>query len=544
MATQCTQPKRLRNAAWYKEKAMLAEAYEAGQILDEEQLAFLADPGIQAVVLMANISNYGSDVISEVPNSETYLNDMDNQKKLVLKEKVDSLEQNLSKQIKEKECLLEMFNVFQNKFKEKENKYMETEIDLEKKIKELNIIVFKVGQSTQPMHMLTKPQSFYDNVHKQAVGYQNPFYLKKSQRIKLTLYDGIVISEKHVAMPVIDDEETLILEEESRSKMSTKAKDPEVIAKKISYKHIDYEKSNRITDYFGKRFTSQQELSAEQAFWLRLSILPLYLLYHRSEWKFPVNYLSDSLINKLNLKSAEKDDLKAQIQDKVFVITSLKNDLRKLKGKTTIDNAAQIPSAITVALGMFKLDLEPLAPKLVHSRESHSYYLKHTQEQADILQGIVEQAKTQQPLDNALDFSCKHAKRILELLVYVGDTCPSVVKLRVKCSTSASGSKHSGNTKNNRISQPSSSNKINKVEDQPRSIKTRKNNKNQVKQVKIDDCDRLFQLMFDEYSIPPTITVSLVQEAAAPRAEVLADSPESIFISQDAPSTSLPSSQE
>ncbi|GJW14828.1 hypothetical protein Tco_0018961 [Tanacetum coccineum] len=30
-------------------------------------------------VLMANISNYGFDIISEVPNSETYLNDMDNQ---------------------------------------------------------------------------------------------------------------------------------------------------------------------------------------------------------------------------------------------------------------------------------------------------------------------------------------------------------------------------------------------------------------------------------------------------------------------------------
>ncbi|GKA89596.1 retrovirus-related pol polyprotein from transposon TNT 1-94 [Tanacetum coccineum] len=48
MARQCTQPKRPRNAAWYKEKAMLAEAQEAGQILDEEQLAFLADPGILA----------------------------------------------------------------------------------------------------------------------------------------------------------------------------------------------------------------------------------------------------------------------------------------------------------------------------------------------------------------------------------------------------------------------------------------------------------------------------------------------------------------
>ncbi|GJV12631.1 retrovirus-related pol polyprotein from transposon TNT 1-94 [Tanacetum coccineum] len=78
VARQCAQPKRPRNAAWYKEKAMLAKAQEAGQILDEEQLAFLADLGIPAV-LMANISNYGSDVISEVPTFETYLNDMDNQ---------------------------------------------------------------------------------------------------------------------------------------------------------------------------------------------------------------------------------------------------------------------------------------------------------------------------------------------------------------------------------------------------------------------------------------------------------------------------------
>ncbi|GJY56518.1 retrovirus-related pol polyprotein from transposon TNT 1-94 [Tanacetum coccineum] len=48
MARQCTQPKRPRNAAWYKEKAILAEAREAGQILDEEQLVFLADPRIPA----------------------------------------------------------------------------------------------------------------------------------------------------------------------------------------------------------------------------------------------------------------------------------------------------------------------------------------------------------------------------------------------------------------------------------------------------------------------------------------------------------------
>ncbi|GJT12342.1 retrovirus-related pol polyprotein from transposon TNT 1-94 [Tanacetum coccineum] len=58
------------------------------------------------------------------------------------------------------------------------------------------------------------------------------------------------------------------------------------------------------------------------------------------------------------------------------------------------------------------------------------------------------------------------------------------------------------------------------------------------------DWDHLFQPMFDEYFNPPTITVSPVQEVAAPRAKVLADSPVSISINQDAPSTSIPSSQE
>nr|GEU84433.1 putative transposase (putative), gypsy type [Tanacetum cinerariifolium] len=74
-------------------------------------------------------------------------------------------------------------------------------------------------------------------------------------------------------------------------------------------------------------------------------------------------------------------------------------------GKEIIDIAAQTPSANTIVPGMFKLDLDPLAPKLLQNKEAHIDYLKYTQEQADILQGIVEQAKAKQPLDNALDFS-------------------------------------------------------------------------------------------------------------------------------------------
>ncbi|GJX27695.1 hypothetical protein Tco_0235774 [Tanacetum coccineum] len=118
---------------------------------------------------------------------------------------------------------------------------------------------------------------------------------------------------------------------------------------------------------------------------------------------------NDSLIDKLNLKSAENEDLKAQIQDKVFVITSLKNNLRKIKEKEIVNIAAQIPFASTIVPGLFKLDLEPLAPMLMQNREAHIDYLKYTQEQADILQGIVEQAKAEQPLDKELDFACKHA---------------------------------------------------------------------------------------------------------------------------------------
>ncbi|GKA78047.1 putative reverse transcriptase domain-containing protein, partial [Tanacetum coccineum] len=43
MARQCTKPKRPRNSAWFKKKAMLVEALESRMVLDEKQMAFLAD---------------------------------------------------------------------------------------------------------------------------------------------------------------------------------------------------------------------------------------------------------------------------------------------------------------------------------------------------------------------------------------------------------------------------------------------------------------------------------------------------------------------
>ncbi|GJZ23719.1 retrovirus-related pol polyprotein from transposon TNT 1-94 [Tanacetum coccineum] len=203
---------------------------------------------------------------------------------------------------------------------------------------------------------------------------------------------------------------------------------------------------------------------------------------------------SDSLINKLNLKSVENEDLKAQIQDKVFVITSLKNDLRKLKGKEIVENVVHTPSATTIAPGMFKLDLEPLPPRLLQNREVHITYLRNTQEQANILQEIVKQAKAKQPLDSELDLACNAKKVTVKPMNNVkkvrfakpltsssnikqvessntsDSNTPVLSSIGVKCSTSNCGSKPPGNKKNDRISQAPSRNKKNKVEAQRRKV--------------------------------------------------------------------------
>ncbi|GKD32455.1 hypothetical protein Tco_1247964 [Tanacetum coccineum] len=75
---------------------------------------------------------------------------------------------------------------------------------------------------------------------------------------------------------------------------------------------------------------------------------------------------------------------------------------------------------------MLKIDVEPIAPRLLNNRIAHSDYLGHTQEQAMILREIVEQEKSQNPLNNSLDSTYKYTKRIQELLIIIKQTCPSI----------------------------------------------------------------------------------------------------------------------
>ncbi|GJU38674.1 hypothetical protein Tco_1191631 [Tanacetum coccineum] len=112
----------------------------------------------------------------------------------------------------------------------------------------------------------------------------------------------------------------------------------------------------------------------------------------------------DDLVNQVNLKSVEISDLNASFQEKVLVITALKDDLRKLKGKALVDNdVTKHPSDPQ----MLKIDVEPITPKLSNKQTAHSAYIKHTQEEATILRDLVEHVKSKYPLDQSLESACR-----------------------------------------------------------------------------------------------------------------------------------------
>ncbi|GJS81109.1 retrovirus-related pol polyprotein from transposon TNT 1-94 [Tanacetum coccineum] len=94
---------------------------------------------------------------------------------------------------------------------------------------------------------------------------------EKAQRIKPILYDGNVLLNKHDVISVVEEEEILILEEESRSKMLAKQNDLIMKIQKINTSPTDYNKLNKLAEDFGKHFVPQMQLSAEQAFRLPVS---------------------------------------------------------------------------------------------------------------------------------------------------------------------------------------------------------------------------------------------------------------------------------
>nr|GEX67507.1 hypothetical protein [Tanacetum cinerariifolium] len=257
---QYTKPKRKIDEAWFKDKVLLVQAQANGQVLHEEELEFLADLGIaetqstqyvvtnnvayQAddldaydsdydeinsakIALMANLSHYGSDNLAEVHNQDNVTNNV-----------IDQDVQAISTS--------EQLNIM-NKLKTKITS-------------DSNIISY-----SQYMN-----ESQYTIVQNSSSPVQQDDLILYAQQLEPKLYNGSVI-QKTNAIVIRDSEETLMLRDESRSKMLQKQKDPMMSEKKVNTKPVDYAALNQLSQDFETRFVPQTKLSTEQAFWLQNS---------------------------------------------------------------------------------------------------------------------------------------------------------------------------------------------------------------------------------------------------------------------------------
>ncbi|GKE01366.1 hypothetical protein Tco_1389349, partial [Tanacetum coccineum] len=123
----------------------------------------------------------------------------------------------------------------------------------------------------------------------------------------------------------------------------------------------------------------------------------------------------DSLIARINAKSVENLDLNAQLQEKVFAIAALKNELRKLKRKNIIDTAVSKPIA-TIAPGIFKLDIEPISHRLKNNRDAYEELLVYVSKTCPSLRKPCEKLVAVTPMNKDKKFSWKPTGRIFTIV--------------------------------------------------------------------------------------------------------------------------------
>ncbi|GJZ29813.1 putative ribonuclease H-like domain-containing protein, partial [Tanacetum coccineum] len=171
------------------------------------------------------------------------------------------------------------------------------------------------------------------------------------------------------------------------------------------------------------RFVPQTELSTEQAFWSPNSSDPSPSC-RPTKVEVPKELLKSACPKYLSLNGTGCGTTSFRVKnEKVLVITALKDELRKLKGKALVDNAVM---KHTIDPEMLKNNVEPITPKLLNNRTAHSAYIKHTQEEVVVLGGIVKHVKANYPLDHPLKSVCRYTKQIQDLLTNISNTYPSI----------------------------------------------------------------------------------------------------------------------
>ncbi|GJY48675.1 hypothetical protein Tco_0438631 [Tanacetum coccineum] len=241
MSKQCTKPKRKRDDSWFKDKVLLVQAQASGQILHEEELAFLADPGIlegqatqtvithnaayQAddldaydsdcdelntakVALMANLSHYGSDALAEVHNHDNMNNNMINQAVQAMPSSEQSNVVNHSETEITSDSNIIPYSqyVIESQQAAVQNSNSSAQQDA--------LILSVIEQLKTQVVNCTKINLDNKSVNDTLTAELERYKEQKAQQLEPKLYDSNVI--KNTSTPVIpDSEETLMLAEES-----------------------------------------------------------------------------------------------------------------------------------------------------------------------------------------------------------------------------------------------------------------------------------------------------------------------------------------
>ncbi|GJW82969.1 retrovirus-related pol polyprotein from transposon TNT 1-94 [Tanacetum coccineum] len=417
-------------------------------------------------VLMANLSSYGSDFLFEVPHSENTHTDMLNQ------------------------SVPEMSYSEQTHI-EKEAKNIDTEIALEKKVKELDNIVCKIG----------------NNVILIADS-EETLMLEEESRSKMLLKQNF--GKRFVPQRELSDEQALHPNTDQYASSPIKIEAPQELLKieaVVQQYHVDKQcfeiqkkpfliENDRLLDQIisqdivnivvNSSLDMNNYVNVNSSIALNDSVNYVEIVTKDIDEIETINIELEHRVTKLiseneHLKQTYKqlyDSIKpSRVEAKEHAECLQKNDLRKFKGKDIVDNATQVSNTTTIALGMYKLDPVILAPKVKNNREAHEYCLKHTMDQAAILRKIVEQAKSQNTLDSTSYLACSSmgANWVTGLICGIGGVGKKFIQVGL-CRGRLKVIK--GNTKNDRILRTPSSNEKNKVEVQSSLNKRNSDSKN------------------------------------------------------------------
>nr|GEY33240.1 hypothetical protein [Tanacetum cinerariifolium] len=186
-----------------------------------------------------------------------------NFKEETLKRDLHSIKLQQASTINHNKSMVEEVTFLKKDFKQKENKYLKDFLDMKSLKEKVEDRLIKQDQSFQTVHMLCRPNPYYNELNKVAIGYKNPLCLTLAKQLQPTLYNGHeIIKDNHAPAIVHNTKDTLEMAEITRKKMNAKMNDPECVTRKVKIVPHDYLKEN-----FLATFTPQKQLTPGQIFW-------------------------------------------------------------------------------------------------------------------------------------------------------------------------------------------------------------------------------------------------------------------------------------